>query len=43
MGSITDEELDAYRKFSDYEKDIIKKAYTSHPKGTFQNPGCALY
>ena len=43
MGHITDEELDTYRKFSDHEKAIIKEAYSKYPKGTFPNPGCALY
>lgn len=41
-GSITDEELDSYAKFSDYEKEIIKKAYSMYPKGFFPNPYCAL-
>ena len=42
MGSITDEEIDIWGKFSDYEKQIIKKQYASHQKGFFPNPHCAL-
>jgi hypothetical protein len=42
-GSITDEEIDTYGKFSDYEKKIIKEQYSKCPKGTFPNPRCALY
>lgn len=43
LGSITDEELDTFSKFSDYEKNIIKEEYSKHPKGFFPNPRCALY
>lgn len=42
-GSITDEEIDAFGKFSDYEKEIIKEQYSKYPKGTFPNPICALH
>lgn len=42
MGSITDEEIDSWGKFSEYEKRIIKKQYASHQKGFFPNPFCAL-
>lgn len=42
MGSITDEEIDKWGKFSKVEKRIIKKAYASHQKGFFPNPHCAL-
>lgn len=42
MGSITDKEIDAFGKFSDYEKGIIKEQYSKHPKGFFPNPICAL-
>lgn len=42
-GSITDEEIDAFGKFSDYQKKIIKEEYAKHEKGTFPNPMCALY
>lgn len=43
MGNITDEEIDAFGKFSDYEKIVIKRMYQSHPEGTFPNPICALH
>lgn len=43
MGHITDEEIDAFGKFSDYEKRIIKEQYSKHPEGIFPNPMCALY
>lgn len=43
MGSITDEEIDAFGKFSDYQKGIIKEQYSLHNKGFFPNPMCALY
>jgi len=43
MGYITDEELDAYARFSEHEKKIIKEMYAKNPKGTFPNPICALY
>ena len=42
-GSITDEELDDYGSFTEYEKIMIKEAYANNPKGTFPNPRCALY
>jgi hypothetical protein len=42
MGSITDVEIDHWGKFSDREKEIIKKAYTEHEEGFFPNPFCAL-
>ncbi len=41
-GFITDEEIDAFGKFSDYEKNIIKEGYSKHEKGFFPNPICAL-
>ncbi|MGN2371913.1 ASCH/PUA domain-containing protein [Clostridium cagae] len=43
MGNITDEEIEAFGKFSDYEKVIIKEQYSKYPKGFFPNPMCALY
>lgn len=43
MGYITDEEIDAYGKFTDSQKEIIKKMYAEYPKGFFPNPMCALY
>lgn len=43
FGSITDEEIDAFGKFTKAEKKIIKKAYSEHPRGFFSNPRCALY
>jgi hypothetical protein len=43
MGCITDEEIDVWGKFSDYEKNIIKKQYSKYPKGFFPNPICALH
>ena len=43
MGDITDEEIDAFGRFSDYEKKIIKEMYSKYQKGTFPNPRCALY
>lgn len=42
-GFITDEELDAYANFTEHEKKIIKEMYSTHKKGTFPNPRCALY
>lgn len=42
-GSITDEEIDQFGEFSDYEKKIIKNQYSRNKKGTFPNPRCALY
>lgn len=42
MGSISDDEIDEWGKFSKVEKRIIKKAYASHQKGFFPNPFCAL-
>ncbi len=42
-GNTTDEEIDAFGKFSDYEKGIIKEQYSKYPKGTFPNPICALH
>jgi hypothetical protein len=42
-GSITDEEIDKWGKFSDSEKIIIKNMYAKFPKGFFKNPYCALY
>ena len=42
-GSITDEEIDSYGKFSEHEKKIIKEQYARYKKGTFPNPICALY
>ena len=43
LGSITDKEIDAFGKFSDYEKNIIKEQYSKYPKGFFPNPICALH
>jgi hypothetical protein len=43
MGSITDKEIEAFGKFSDYEKRIIKEQYSKYPEGTFPNPICALH
>lgn len=43
MGYITDKEISAFGKFSDYEKNIIKEQYSKHPKGFFPNPICALH
>lgn len=42
-GSITDEEIDKFGKFDDYQKKIIKEMYAKYPKGFFPNPMCALY
>lgn len=42
-GSITDEEIDAFGKFTDEQKKIIKEKYSKYPKGFFPNPICALY
>lgn len=42
MGCITDEEINAFGEFSDYEKNIIKEQYSKYPKGFFPNPICAL-
>ncbi len=43
MGSITYEEIDAFGKFTDEQKKIIKEQYSKYPKGFFPNPMCALY
>lgn len=42
-GSITDEEIDTFGKFTNGQKEIIKTMYARHPKGFFPNPMCALY
>lgn len=42
-GGITDEEIDAFGKFTVEQKEFIKKQYVKYPKGTFPNPMCALY
>lgn len=42
-GSITDEEIAAFGKFTNGQKEIIKAMYSRHPKGFFPNPMCALY
>lgn len=43
LGSISDEEIDAFGKFTDNQKKIIKEEYSKYPKGFFPNPVCALY
>lgn len=43
LGSITDKEIDAFGKFTDEQKKIIKEQYSKYPKGFFPNPMCALY
>lgn len=43
MGNITDKEIDAFGKFTDEQKKIIKEQYSKYPKGFFPNPICALY
>lgn len=42
-GTITDEEINAFGKFTNEQKEIIKKEYAKYPKGFFPNPMCALY
>ena len=42
-GSITDKEIDAFGKFTQEEKEIIKENYSKYPDGFFSNPRCALY
>lgn len=42
FGSISDEELSEWG-FTENQKEIIKKMYATHKKGTFPNPRCALY
>lgn len=42
FGSITDEEINRWAKFSDHEKSIIKEQYAKYPDGFFPNPWCAL-
>lgn len=42
MGRISDEEIDAYGKFTDSEKRIIRNQYASHQEGYFKNPLHAL-
>lgn len=42
-GSITDEEIDDYGRFTNDEKKIIREQYSKHKKGKFPNPRCALY
>lgn len=43
VGSITDEEIDKWAKFSDHDKAIIKDQYSKYPEGFFPNPWCALH